>query len=197
MNQDAGVELSPPRHATCSHRHPPPQQVFMKSQSSTAALIATHWGLPLHPDDRAPNHSATVPRRTTPEVTRHPDFCPLRPSYPSTLSSVNTFSSRAILFPRAPPVGASPHPKRKDHGATRLTAGDRTHHGSVCACRTGGAEAGTETAYAIILPGSHRISCGKTTHNARPIMMQMTNGQTPRIMSAIVTPSSDAAEPRR
>jgi len=51
--------------------------------------------------------------------------------------------------------------------------------------------------YAIILPGSHRMSCGKATHRPRPMMIQITKGQTPLMMSAIVTPSSGAADPLR
>lgn len=54
-----------------------------------------------------------------------------------------------------------------------------------------------ELDYFIISDGSHRINWGKATHKASPIIINPTKGNTPRMMSPIVTPSSGAAEPRR
>ena len=51
--------------------------------------------------------------------------------------------------------------------------------------------------YAIILPGSQRMSCGKKMQSSRPVMIQNTNGHTPLMMSAIVIPRLGSADPLR
>ena len=56
---------------------------------------------------------------------------------------------------------------------------------------------GAGRSYAIIMLGSQRMSCGKMVQSTSPMMIQMTNGQTPLMMSAIVIPRLASADPLR
>ena len=49
----------------------------------------------------------------------------------------------------------------------------------------------------IICPGSQRIIWGKAMHSPSAIKMRKTNGNTPRIISPVVTPRDGSAAPRR
>jgi len=51
--------------------------------------------------------------------------------------------------------------------------------------------------YFIICAGSQRINWGKTPHRPSPTIINPTKGNTPRIISPIVNPSSGDAAPRR
>lgn len=194
LTRDACVWPLRPGHTAFSHRHPPPRESGCLLVHTTSFHAGRHCGGFCRGSHAGFSNQLChgVPAGRTQGGSRHPDFCPLRPSYPSVFTSVNTYGTRRPHFRglQATAFAARAQRQRRYTGLTQREEGERglpLQQDSVVL-------QGTQ---AIILPGSQRISCGNTVHSTRPMMMQITNGQTPLMMSAIVTPSAGSADPRR